>query len=85
MPLQPEIVGFVAGALTTFCLLPQAIKIIITRDTKAISLATELALTLGCSLWMIYGLLIGSPSIIIFNLITACLAATITLLKLRFG
>lgn len=85
MPPALETLGFVAGLFTTCCWLPQATKIIASRDTRAISITTQLAFTLGCSLWTAYGALIGSPSIIIFNALTASLAAAITILKVKYG
>ena len=84
-PFFSESIGFAAGSLTTFCWVPQALRIIRTRDTRAISLVTQAAFTLGSFLWTIFGLKIGSPSIVLFNTITTLLAVTITVLKLRFG
>ena len=80
-----ETVGFAAGTLTAFCFLPQALKIIVTRDTKAISLASQLAFTLGTGLWVVYGMWAQSPSIVLFNAVSALLGATITVMKVRFG
>ena len=82
---QLELIGYLAGSLTTFCWLPQAFRIIRTRDTRAISLVTQIAFTLGCGLWTVYGWLIGSPSIVIFDTITTTLSFTIAALKVRFG
>jgi MtN3 and saliva related transmembrane protein len=79
-----ELVGFAAGTLTTLCWAPQAIRIIRSRDAKAISLITQSAFVAGCTLWLIYGLLLGSPSIILFNAITIALNLTIIGLKLRY-
>lgn len=84
-PYLTETIGFIAGSLTTFCWLPQAIKIIRSRDTRSISLLTQAAFTLGCFLWMIFGWMLGSPSITFFNVVTTLLAGLITVLKLRFG
>jgi MtN3 and saliva related transmembrane protein len=83
--LPIEAVGFTAGVVTTSCLFLQAWKIFVTRDTKAISLASEVTLMFGTALWTVYGLLIGSLSVILFNAVSACLAATISLLKVRLG
>jgi MtN3 and saliva related transmembrane protein len=83
--LPIETVGFAAGLVTTSCLFPQTWKIFVTRDTKAISLVSELTLMVGTGLWAVYGLLIGSPSVILFNAVSACLAATISFLKFRLG
>ena len=83
--MQIEYLGFAAGSLTTFCWLPQAAKIFRTRETRDISLAAQAGFTSGCALWTVYGLSLGSPSIVVFNIITTALAAAITLMKLRFG
>jgi MtN3 and saliva related transmembrane protein len=82
--LSTEIVGFSAGTLTTLCWTPQAIKILRTRDAQSISLVTQIAFVLGCTLWLIYGVLIQSISIIVFNVITVLLNILIIGLKLRY-
>ncbi|PPQ27671.1 hypothetical protein CCR94_19565 [Rhodoblastus sphagnicola] len=82
--LVTEIVGFSAGTLTTLCWTPQAIKILRSRDARSISLLTQGVFVSGCSLWLIYGLLIQSMSIVIFNIITVLLNVLIIGLKLRY-
>ena len=84
MDLGSEIVGFAAGTLTTLCWTPQAIKILRSRDAKSISLITQITFVTGCSLWLLYGVLIGSASIILFNSVTVALNLLIIALKLRF-
>jgi len=79
-----EIVGFSAGTLTTLCWTPQAIKILRSRDARSISLLTQTAFVIGCCLWLTYGILIHSISIILFNVITILLNALIIGLKLRY-
>ena len=83
--LATESVGFAAATLTTLCWVPQAVKIIRSRDAAAISLLTQLAFTLGIFLWLLYGLMLGRPALIAANTVTFVLAATILVLKLRFG
>jgi MtN3 and saliva related transmembrane protein len=82
--LETEIVGFVAGTLTTLCWMPQAIKIFRSRDARSISLITQSTFIIGCIFWLIYGCLIGSVSIIVFNAVTITLNLLIVSLKLRF-
>ncbi|HWL03902.1 MAG TPA: hypothetical protein VNQ99_03050 [Xanthobacteraceae bacterium] len=41
--LSPDLVGALAAILTTGCWVPQALKIIRTRETAAISLTATLA------------------------------------------
>ncbi len=80
-----EILGLAAATLTTLCWLPQAIRTIRTRDTRAISLITQCAFSAGVLLWLFYGLLIGSTPLMLANAITFVLVATILVLKIRYG
>jgi MtN3 and saliva related transmembrane protein len=81
---ETEIVGFFAGTLTTLCWAPQVIKIVRSRDGKSISLITQAVFVTGCALWLTYGVLLGSMSIVLFNAITIALNVVIILLKLRY-
>jgi MtN3 and saliva related transmembrane protein len=80
MPTE-EVIGAIAAVLTTSSFLPQAIKVLRTRDTGAISLTMYVLFTAGVSLWGIYGLMTWQWSIIIANGITVVLAATILTMK----
>ncbi|MDI9849883.1 SemiSWEET transporter [Rhodoblastus sp. 17X3] len=84
MTFETEIVGFMAGTLTTLCWAPQALKLIRSRDGRSISLITQATFVIGCALWLVYGVLLGSVSIILFNVITIALNTLIIVLKLRF-
>ena len=84
-PAHIEAVGFAAAVLTTLCWIPQALRTIRTRDTRAISLVTQAAFTFGVGLWLLYGLLIGSTPVIVANAVSFVLVATILALKIRFG
>jgi MtN3 and saliva related transmembrane protein len=86
MPLYlVEAVGIIAATLTTLCWLPQAVRILRTRDTKAISLATQATFAGGITLWFAYGVLIGSWPVIVSNAITFVLISAIIALKLAHG
>ncbi|MGO4666353.1 SemiSWEET transporter [Bosea sp. 2RAB26] len=80
-----ELLGFTAAALTTLCWLPQAWHTIRTRDTRAISLWTQIFFALGISLWLVYGLLLMSWPLIGANAVTLVLVLTILTMKLRYG
>ncbi len=45
---------------------------------------TQITFVVGCTLWLIYGVLIGSISIVLFNAITVALNLMIIVLKLRY-
>lgn len=78
-------IGLTAAFVTTFCWLPQAIRIIRTRDTRAISLSAYAAFTLGIALWLVYGIALGDLPLILSNTVTLALQLIIVGLKLRYG
>lgn len=80
-----EWLGYVAATLTTLAFVPQAVKIIRTRDTRGISLGMYLAFTVGVALWFGYGIVLHSWPMILSNAITFVLASVILALKLRHG
>ncbi len=84
-PAQIELVGYIAACCTTLCWLPQAVRTIQTRETKAISLITQSFFAVGIALWLIYGIAVQSWPVIIANFVTLPLVLTIVLMKLRYG
>jgi len=87
MPTIPlvDLIGASGAALTTLCWLPQALKIIREKETRALSLPATSAFTLGVGLWLIYGLAIGDWPLIGSNAVTLALMAPILAMKLRYG
>jgi MtN3 and saliva related transmembrane protein len=79
-----DIIGFFAAALTTASFVPQAIHTFRTKDVRGVSLGMYGAFTLGVALWLVYGLLLGAWPIVIANLVTLSLAASILVMKLRY-
>jgi MtN3 and saliva related transmembrane protein len=80
-----DLVGYIAACCTTLCWLPQAVRTIRTRDTRAISLWTQAFFAVGIALWLVYGLVIGSVPVILSNAVTLPLVLTIVAMKLRYG
>jgi MtN3 and saliva related transmembrane protein len=80
-----EWTGYVAATLTTLAFVPQAIKTIRTRDTRSISLGMYVVFTVGIAFWLLYGIALHSWPMIVSNIVTFGLAATILGLKLRHG
>lgn len=80
-----ELIGYIAACFTTLCWLPQAIRTIKTRDTKAISLITQCCFAVGVALWLLYGLALGSWPVILSNLVTLPLVLVVVAMKLRYG
>lgn len=65
-----EFIGLVAGVLTSVSFIPQAVKVIRTRNTESISLVTYSFFCVGVMLWIGYGLVQQLPAIYICNSIT---------------
>ena len=80
-----EWTGYVAAALTTLAFVPQAVKTIRSKDTRSISLGMYVVFTIGIGFWLIYGISLGSMPMILSNIVTLGLSATILGLKLRYG
>jgi MtN3 and saliva related transmembrane protein len=78
-----EAVGLAAACLTTFSFLPQAIRIWRTRSARDVSLVMYVMMTTGCCLWLIYGLLIQSVSLIFSNGVGVLMVGSVLALKLR--
>lgn len=79
------ILGLVAAAFTTFSMFPQVIRIFKSKSTKDISLPMYIVLSIGCFLWLVYGLLIKSPPIYLANIISLIFSVSILVLKIKHG
>ncbi|MGL4577021.1 MAG: SemiSWEET transporter [Burkholderiaceae bacterium] len=79
-----ELLGYCAAFCTTISFVPQALQIIRSRNTRAISLPMYATFTVGIALWLTYGVLIQSWPVVIANAITLLLSGFILAMKLRF-
>ena len=80
-----EWIGGVAALFTAASFVPQALKMLVTRETSGVSLSTYVLSTAGAGLWVVFGVMIGSVSVILCNATIGLLAAGIALLKLANG
>jgi MtN3 and saliva related transmembrane protein len=79
-----ELVGYAAASLTTASFIPQAWLTFKTRDVSGISLGMYSVFTTGIALWLAYGLMIQAWPVVIANVITLVLAASILVMRLKF-
>jgi MtN3 and saliva related transmembrane protein len=79
-----EILGLVAGTITSVTFLPQVIKIWQTKSAKDLSLMMLLLLMLGVVLWLIYGLVVMSAAIIYTNSMVLAMSLIMLYFKVRF-
>jgi MtN3 and saliva related transmembrane protein len=79
-----EYLGYAAGIITTLAFLPQALRILRTRQTRDISLLWALAMNAGIALWLLYGIRKNDPPMIAANSISLVLLIIILFCKLRY-
>lgn len=76
------LVGGLATLCSTTSFVPQAWKVIRTRDTSAISRRMYVITVIGFSLWLAYGVLLRQWPLILTNGICLALSAFILVMKL---
>ncbi len=79
-----DLLGYVAGALTTCSFWPQLRKTWSTKSAGDVSLGMLAIFTSGVGLWLLYGIVLGVWPIIMTNAITILLTGAILALKLRY-
>ncbi len=80
-----DLLGTVAGTLTTLAFIPQVVKTWRSRSTADISAGMFVLFTSGVLLWLIYGIALHALPIILANGVTLALSLAILVMKLRFG
>jgi len=82
--LATEILGYIAAAFGTCMMLPQVYKSIKTKKVNDISLTMVLVYIISCSLWCVYGYLIGSIPIILGNTIASAISITQFVMTMKY-
>lgn len=77
-------IGMMAAFFSTASFLPQALRVIRTRQTGDLSLVMYLVLNTGVVLWLIYGIYLKDLPMIVANAVTIVFTATILFMKLRY-
>lgn len=78
-----EGIGIIAACLTTLSFLPQALRIWRLGSARDVSLTMYLMMFAGQIMWLTYGVVIGSASLIFSNISALMLVGSVLLLKLR--
>ena len=79
-----DILGTVAGALTTVAFVPQVVRVWRTRSTHDISLLMFCIFSVGVVCWLAYGVALGSWPIILANAITLVLSLAVLWFKIIY-
>jgi len=81
--MEIEILGYTAGFLTTFSAYPQLIYSYRSADVASFDLRFLLMLFSGLLLWGIYGIVIGSLPVVLFNFFGCILWLPIICMKIK--
>jgi MtN3 and saliva related transmembrane protein len=79
-----QILGLVAGTITSITFLPQVIHIWKTKSAKDLSLVMLLLLILGVTLWLTYGIIIKDAAIIYTNSMVLAMSFILLFFKLKY-
>jgi MtN3 and saliva related transmembrane protein len=79
-----DVLGMIAGTLTTVSFVPQVLKTWRSRSAGDISFGMFLLFSLGVVLWLMYGIAIHSLPVIVSNVVTLVLSVSIIVMKLYF-
>jgi len=80
-----EYLGLIAGLLTTFALVPKILRVYKLKSAREISILFNSSMLAGIIIWLLYGIIKGLPSLIIWNSIGIVLNAWLLLAKLKYG
>lgn len=78
-----ELLGFLAGLLTTVSFLPQVVKSLRTRSMEDFNLLFIALMLVGLALWTVYGFMLGQLPLIVANGVTIALNLVLLWLKLE--
>ena len=84
MAFNSEIIGLAAATLTTAAFVPQVYKTWKTKSADELSLTMYLVFVTGIMLWLVYGILLNSLSIILANIVTGILVLVLIYFKWRY-
>ena len=80
-----DYIGYLAGFLVTFALVPQTIRVYKLKSAREISVLYTSALLLGVICWLVYGIILGLLPMIVWNIIGIVLAAMLLMAKMKYG
>ena len=84
MNINPEIIGFIAGGMSSALFIPQIIKIIKEKSAEEIALLTCIIRIVSSGLWLWYGIMQQHISMMVTNSISIVATGVLIGLKLIY-
>jgi len=79
-----DLIGYIAGALTTFAFVPQVVRLYRLKHSRDISLPTFSMFAMGVIFWLTFGILDRSWPVIAWNCVTLVLVITVVILTIKY-
>lgn len=80
-----EIIGLIAGIITSAGFLPQLLRGFKTKKLEDVSFFMPIVLTVGMTLWLTYGYLINSLPVIAANIFSIGCCVTLIIMKKKYS
>jgi MtN3 and saliva related transmembrane protein len=80
-----QILGFIAGIITSGAMLPQLVKTWQTKKTEGLSIKMFVVYLVGFGTWITYGFIRGDVPIIATNIISVIITSALLWLKIKYG
>jgi len=80
-----DAIGFIGGALITFSLVPQVIRLYKLKSAREISLLFNSLMLIGSICWMSYGIVLDLFPVIMWNAIGFILLCTMLFAKFKYS
>jgi MtN3 and saliva related transmembrane protein len=80
-----DLLGYAAGFLTTFALVPQIVRVYQLKSAHEISILFNTSMLLGIFAWLAYGIILGLVPLIVWNSIGASFTALLLISKVKYG
>jgi len=80
-----EYLGIFAGVFTTFAVVPQIIRVYKLKSAREISLIFTSSMLVGIVFWLVYGIVLGLISLVVWNSIGIVLNSCLLYVKIKYG
>jgi MtN3 and saliva related transmembrane protein len=80
-----EILGLVAGAITTGSIIPQVTRVFKYRSARDVSLLFTILLLVGDGSWLVYGVILRLIPIVLSNVLAMILLGFLFYGKMKYG
>ena len=80
-----DYLGFIGGGIVTLGIVPQVIRIFKLKSARDISAIFNVSLLVGMTLFLIYGIILSLPPLILWNSIGVILVSILLYGKWKYG